>query len=43
MINFQPVDVCGKTIDEVWFQLLKQVLIYGRPYKKDEGDLPPKN
>ena len=37
MINFQPVDVCGKTIDHVWFQLLKQVLIYGRPYKKDEG------
>jgi thymidylate synthase len=37
MINFQPVDVCGKTIDQVWFQLLKQVLIYGRPYKKDEG------
>ena len=36
-MNFQPVNVVAKTIDECWFQLLHQIFKYGRPYVKDEG------
>jgi len=36
-MNFKSVSVEGKTIDEVWFQLLLEVCNCGRVYKIDSG------
>ena len=36
-MKFHPVNVIGRDIDEVWFKLLHEIYLYGRPYVKDEG------
>jgi thymidylate synthase len=36
-MNFKPVQVVGKTIDDVWFELLRQLYQHGRKYKIDAG------
>lgn len=36
-MNFKPVFIDAKTIDDCWFQLLQNVYDHGRPYKKTSG------